>query len=99
MQQEIAKSLGQNIREQRVLIGLSQDALALACGIDRSYMGRIERGEVNLTIEKLYRLAGHLKCRPQDLLPDIVTKHIFPNKFWIKRRVGSKLLAILVLFK
>jgi transcriptional regulator with XRE-family HTH domain len=69
MRQQIAKSLGQNIRTQRLLIGLSQDALALACGMDRSYMGRIERGEVNLTIEKLYRLAENLKCRPHDLLP------------------------------
>ena len=44
MRQEIAKSLGQNIREQRVLIGISQDALALACGMDRIYIGRIEGG-------------------------------------------------------
>ncbi|MDH1930484.1 helix-turn-helix transcriptional regulator [Pseudomonas sp. GD03696] len=69
MRQEIAKSLGKNIRKQRVLIGLSQDALALACSMDRSYIGRIERGEMNLTVEKLYRLAESLKCRPHDLLP------------------------------
>ncbi|WP_409321455.1 helix-turn-helix domain-containing protein [Pseudomonas monteilii] len=74
MRQEIAKSLGQNIREQRVLIGLSQDALALACGMDRSYVGRIERGEVNLTVEKLYRLAETLNCRPQILLPELSRK-------------------------
>ncbi|WP_410480351.1 helix-turn-helix domain-containing protein [Pseudomonas sp. DCA-1] len=67
--QALAKDLGQKIRERRVLIGLSQDALAFACGIDRSYMGRIERGEVNLTIEKLYRIALHLKCQPHTLLP------------------------------
>lgn len=79
MRQEIAESLGQNIRKQRLLIGLSQDALALACGMDRSYMGRIERGEVNLTIEKLYRLAESLKCRPHDLLPILVIKHLCPK--------------------
>lgn len=48
---------------------ISQDALALACNIDRSYMGRIERGEVNITVEKLYRIAGELACDPSSLLP------------------------------
>jgi transcriptional regulator with XRE-family HTH domain len=43
--------------------------LALACGIDRSYMGRIERGEVNLTVEKLYRIGRELSCAPALLLP------------------------------
>ncbi|MCD2763397.1 helix-turn-helix domain-containing protein, partial [Pseudomonas aeruginosa] len=43
---------------------ISQDALALACSLDRSYVGRIERGEVNITVEKLYRIAGELgACR------------------------------------
>lgn len=67
--QALARDLGQKIRERRVLIGLSQDALAHACGMDRSYMGRVERGEVNLTIEKLYRIASQLKCQPHTLLP------------------------------
>lgn len=67
--QGLAKDLGQNIRDRRVSIGMSQDALAHACGIDRSYMGRIERGEVNLTIEKLYQIAQQLKCQPHLLLP------------------------------
>ena len=35
----------------------------------RSYMGRIERGEVNITVEKLYRIAAELGCKPADLLP------------------------------
>jgi transcriptional regulator with XRE-family HTH domain len=67
--QALAKDLGQRIPERRITIGLSQDALAHACGLDRSYMGRIERGEVNLTVEKLYRIARQLKCQPQTLLP------------------------------
>ncbi|MBA6112900.1 MULTISPECIES: helix-turn-helix domain-containing protein [Pseudomonas] len=67
--QGLAKDLGQKIRERRILIGLSQDALAFACAIDRSYMGRIERGEVNLTVEKLYKIAVQLKCQPHTLMP------------------------------
>nr|WNL65231.1 hypothetical protein GPGIFMOB_00182 [Acinetobacter gerneri] len=49
---------------------MTQEFLALQCSIDRSYMGRIERGEVNLTVEKLYEIAKILKIHPQHLLPN-----------------------------
>ena len=65
----LAKALGERIRMQRKVCRISQDALALACSLDRSYVGRIERGEVNITVEKLYRIAGELACDPSSLLP------------------------------
>lgn len=68
---QLAKALGVRIRTQRKACQLSQDALALACSIDRSYMGRIERGEVNITVEKLYRIAIELACDPASLLPPL----------------------------
>lgn len=71
--EQLAKELGIRIRTQRTTCGLSQDALALACNIDRSYMGRIERGEVNITVEKLYQIAKSLDCEPFSLLPSIDT--------------------------
>lgn len=67
----LAKAIGVRIRTERKNRNLSQDALALACGIDRSYMGRIERGEVNITIEKLYVIADLLACEPFKLLPEL----------------------------
>ena len=66
---KLAKALGERIRMQRKAYRISQDALALACSLDRSYVGRIERGEVNITVEKLYRIAGELACDPSSLLP------------------------------
>lgn len=66
---QLAKAIGARVRAERKARNLSQDALALACGIDRSYMGRIERGEVNITVEKLYVIAGVLVCDPRALLP------------------------------
>ena len=66
---DLAKALGANIRAKRKESGISQDALALECGLDRSYMGRIERGEVNITIEKLYKIAARLNCPAGSLLP------------------------------
>lgn len=68
---QLAKALGTRIRTQRKSSRISQDALALACSIDRSYMGRIERGEVNITVEKLYRIASVLACDPATLLPQV----------------------------
>lgn len=68
---KLAKALGERIRAQRKACRISQDALALACSIDRSYVGRIERGEVNITVEKLYRIACELACDPTYLLPEV----------------------------
>jgi transcriptional regulator with XRE-family HTH domain len=71
----LAKVLGERIRAQRKICRMSQDALALACSIDRSYMGRIERGEVSITVEKLYRIASMLSCNPASLLPPVSELH------------------------
>lgn len=67
----LAKALGERIRAQRKICRMSQDALALACSIDRSYMGRIERGEASITVEKLYRIASMLSCNPASLPPPV----------------------------
>ncbi len=67
--EELAVAIGKNIREKRRANGLSQDRFALVAGIDRSYMGKIERGEVSITLEKLYRIAEALHCEPITLLP------------------------------
>lgn len=66
---ELTVSFGLKVREQRKLKKLSQEKLALLCNIDRSYMGRIERGEVNVTIEKVYELAKALDITVINLLP------------------------------
>ncbi|WP_409522344.1 helix-turn-helix domain-containing protein [Nitrincola sp. MINF-07-Sa-05] len=61
--------LGANICALRLQKNLLQDGLALLCGLDRSYMGRIERGEVNITVETLYQIAEALGCEPAPVLP------------------------------
>ncbi len=66
---ELTVSFGLKVREQRKLKKLSQERLALLCNIDRSYMGRIERGEVNITLEKIYELATALDIPVTNLLP------------------------------
>lgn len=62
--------LGAAIRARRKVLKLSQEALADHAGIDRSHMGKIERGERNVTMLNLVKLAAALLCRPSDLLLD-----------------------------
>ncbi|EGQ7764617.1 MULTISPECIES: helix-turn-helix domain-containing protein [Vibrio] len=66
---DLAKKFGDNVRSIRKDRGISQDKLALTADIDRSYVGRIERGEVNITLEKAYKIAQVLSCDIRDLLP------------------------------
>lgn len=77
---ELAVAIGKNIREKRQANGLSQDRFALVAGIDRSYMGRIERGEVSITLEKLYRIAEALQCEPITLLPKMSSIRLPANR-------------------
>lgn len=67
---KISASVGEKIRQKRRAAKMSQDNLALYADIDRSYLGRIERGETNLTVSMLYRIAAVLHCDAKDLLPD-----------------------------
>ena len=56
-------SLGAAIREARKDKGLSQEALAELADVDRSYMGGIERGEHNLAIINLLKIANALNVK------------------------------------
>jgi transcriptional regulator with XRE-family HTH domain len=65
----LAMEFGHTMRKMRKFRGLSQDELALRAEIDRSYIGRIERAEVNITLDMLYKIAEVLECEPHELLP------------------------------
>lgn len=65
---ELTIQFGQLVRKYRKEKSMSQEQLALLCNMDRSYLGRIERGEVNPTLEKLYELASALETLPSKLL-------------------------------
>lgn len=54
--------LGQRIRQRRKELGMSQEGLAHEAGLDRSYVGRIERGEHNLTFVALVKLCRAMGC-------------------------------------
>ncbi len=53
-------TFGRTVREIRKAKGLSQESFAHASGVDRSYMGHIERGQKNITLSKIYQIADGL---------------------------------------
>lgn len=63
--------LGKKIRDQRKQKGFSQEALATEAQLGRSYMGRVERGEQNLSIQNLIQIALTLKIEVGELIPPI----------------------------
>lgn len=58
----LLQELGTRIRAHRNRIRMTQEALALAAGVDRSYYGAVERGERNITFTVLCRLCLALRC-------------------------------------
>ena len=60
--------MGVSIRAARKAKGYSQEALADLAEIDRSHMGKIERGERNVSLLNLIRVSNALTCKPSDLL-------------------------------
>lgn len=67
----IQVQLGARIRELRTGKDLSQEELAHICGLHRSHMGEIERGQANITLSTLRILAQKLQTTPSDLLKDL----------------------------
>ena len=63
---ELTIQFGQLVRKYRKERNMSQEQLALLCNMDRSYLGRIERGEVNPTLEKIYEIAIALQMHPSN---------------------------------
>jgi transcriptional regulator with XRE-family HTH domain len=57
-------AFGDAIRAIRKEQGISQEALALKCGLDRSYYGAVERGERNVSLTNIIRIADALQTRP-----------------------------------
>jgi len=66
---ELTIQFGLLVRKYRKEKNMSQEQLALLCNMDRSYLGRIERGEVNPTLEKIYEIANSLHIDVKNLFP------------------------------
>jgi transcriptional regulator with XRE-family HTH domain len=63
--------IGKRIRELRKERGYSQKDFAAAAQLGRSYAGRVERGEQNISIQSLIQIALTLKVEPGELFPPL----------------------------
>ena len=61
-------ALGVTIRSTRTALNMSQEGLALGADLDRSYVGGIERGEHNVALINIIKIASALKLNASDLL-------------------------------
>jgi transcriptional regulator with XRE-family HTH domain len=64
---QVQKHFGERVRELRKQKGLSQESLALACGLDRTYIGGVERGERNISLINIYKIAEALGINAKEL--------------------------------
>jgi transcriptional regulator with XRE-family HTH domain len=64
---DIRVRFGKALRQRRHKLGVSQEAFADLCGLDRTYMGGIERGERNVALINLERIARALKVPLNEL--------------------------------
>lgn len=62
------RAFGKALRKLREERGLSQEAAALACGIDRAYFGQLERAVKTPTLKTVWRIADGLDTTPSKLL-------------------------------
>jgi transcriptional regulator with XRE-family HTH domain len=68
MEGELQQILGRNLRAYRKAHNLSQEGFAEIMGVHRTYMGGLERGERNLTLRSLERIAMRISIDPVALL-------------------------------
>ncbi len=67
-QENAQKRLGKTVRAKRKELGYSQESFASYCGVHRTYMGAVERGERNISLLNIIRIANELKLKPSELL-------------------------------
>lgn len=63
-----SQAFGKALRQLREERGLSQEAAALACGIDRAHFGKLERATKTPTLKTVWRIADAFETQPSDLL-------------------------------
>jgi transcriptional regulator with XRE-family HTH domain len=98
----ILQALGQRIRELRAKSGYSQEAFADKCGVHRTFMGTIERGESNLSFTNIVKVSTALNITLSTLFSDIEGKALLPAKpadptakSKVKGRIAKSTTAIL----
>ena len=67
LEQQLKKTFGTRVRVMREQKGLSQEGLALICELDRTYIGGVERGERNISLINIHKIAIAFGINPKEL--------------------------------
>lgn len=70
MSQEIRKILAKNIEKLRTSKYLGKEGLSLALGVDNSYISKLEKGRINITLDKIEQIANYFETEAYLLLKD-----------------------------
>jgi transcriptional regulator with XRE-family HTH domain len=68
MDEKLSVIVGNNIKKYRKILNISQEELAEKAGLHRTYIGGIERGERNITLDSLQVIAAALNAAPVELI-------------------------------
>ncbi len=68
MSQDIRQILANNIKNLRTQKKLSREELSLVLGVDNSYVSKLEKGKINITLDKIEMLANYFKTEVYLLL-------------------------------
>ena len=68
MSSTILRKFGDKVRAERERQGISQERLGELAKVHRTYIGMIERGEKNITLLNICKIAGALRLKPKDLV-------------------------------
>ena len=67
---ELAQAFGAAVRALRTERGIAQETLANLAGVERSHMGKVERGEHQRTLSLIFKIAGALGCSTTGLMAE-----------------------------
>lgn len=80
----LALAFGETVRALREVSGVAQEALALDAGMDRSYLGKVERGEKQPSLDIVFRLSKALSVTPSELVEKTARRMIA-----VQRRISA----------
>ena len=69
-------AFGKHIREKRYDLNMTQEELAEKANLHPTYVGSVERGERNISLENIIALAQALGCSPKELMPEVTKKDL-----------------------
>jgi transcriptional regulator with XRE-family HTH domain len=68
---DVTERFGRRVRQLRIGLGLSQEALAAKCRLDRTYVSGIERGKRNVGLKNIAAIADALGVTLAELMEDV----------------------------